>query len=521
MAHIALYRKYRPNTFESIVAQDHITKILKNQIQNNKIGHAYIFSGSRGTGKTTAAKVFARAVNCLSPIDGNPCNECENCLSIINGSTSDVIEMDAASNNSVDNIREIRQEVIYATTSLKYRVYIIDEAHMLTTSAFNALLKTLEEPPEGVIFILATTEQHKILPTIVSRCMRFEFKKIPEAKIVKTLENVLLKENKKYDEKSIRYIARAAEGGLRDALSILERCIDESEDVKFEEIQELVGAISADILKNIIVSIIEYNPVKILSYIEKVINDGKDIRQLANELLQEFMNLMIYLSTENQDSYTIFENDELLKLKESISFDRLNNIIYTLNELDNDIRMSTNPAIIFKAKLATLGMTVTKKSESKSPEVFVNNTYSSNEIINLRDDIDYIKGEIERIKTSASNIELKSDKSMSDEKIQRNFRPWNDIKEYIQSKHHILLYSVLDRTLAKVANNTVYLYTENEFSKDQLSKSENRELIIDAIEHITDKEFNLVINNVKYSEKENKDEIETILTENNIDYKEI
>ena len=192
MGYIALYRKYRPNTFSSIIGQDNVTKILKNQIKNGKISHAYLFSGTRGTGKTSAAKVFARAINCLNPQDGEPCNECAVCKGILDGSITDVIEMDAASNNSVENIRQIRQEVVYATVDVKYRVYIIDEVHMLTTSAFNALLKTLEEPPENVVFILATTEQHKIPVTILSRCLKFDFNRLTEEDLYNRIKYVFI-----------------------------------------------------------------------------------------------------------------------------------------------------------------------------------------------------------------------------------------------------------------------------------------------------------------------------------------
>ena len=520
MSHVALYRKYRPDTFEGIVAQDHITRILKNQIVNSKVGHAYIFSGSRGTGKTSAAKVFARAVNCLNNKEGNPCNVSENCLSILNGSTSDVIEMDAASNNSVDAIREIRQEVIYATTTLKYRVYIIDEAHMLTTSAFNALLKTLEEPPENVIFILATTEQHKILPTIISRCMRFEFKRIPENKIYNNLIFILENEKKTFEEKALRYISRAADGGMRDALSILERCIDESEELKFDEIQELIGNISADNLKNIILPIIEYNPTAALKRIENVINDGKDVRQLSNELLNEFMNILIYISTENIETFTIFDSEELAVIKQKLIAERLNEILLVLNELDNDLRMSLNPIVIFKAKIITLAMVKIKTDEKET--IIVNKTDNDNS--KLYDELDYLKDEIEKIKSTGVVLTNTINTSNSEDltKKLRLFRPWYDVKKEIENNRNLLLYSLLVKTTAIVAGDTVYLFTDNEFSKENLQRVENREKILDAIEKITDKEFNLVVsgennNNVN----QNKDEIEKLLEQNNIQYEEI
>ena len=227
MSYIALYRKYRPLTFDGIVGRENITKILKNQIKSGKISHAYLFSGTRGTGKTSAAKVFARAINCLHPVDGEPCNECEVCKNILEGNTTDVVEMDAASNNSVENIRQIRQEVMYATVDVKYRVYIIDEVHMLTISAFNALLKTLEEPPENVVFILATTEQHKIPVTILSRCLRFEFNRLSDEDIIGRLKYVLENEKVDYEEKALNYIAKLADGTMRDAISIIERYMTE------------------------------------------------------------------------------------------------------------------------------------------------------------------------------------------------------------------------------------------------------------------------------------------------------
>ena len=247
MAYIALYRKYRPQTFSDMVGQESVTKILKNQIKSGKISHAYIFSGTRGTGKTSAAKIFARAINCLNPKDGEPCNECEVCKNIIEGSTTDVVEMDAASNNSVENIRQIRQEVIYATVDVKYRVYIIDEAHMLTTSAFNALLKTLEEPPENVIFILATTEKHKIPVTILSRCLRFDFDRLSEENIAKRLKYICDKENIKYEDGVCEYVSKLADGALRDGISILDRCISEMDDeLKLDDVKKIAYDVTLD-----------------------------------------------------------------------------------------------------------------------------------------------------------------------------------------------------------------------------------------------------------------------------------
>ena len=242
MAYTALYRKFRPQTFGEMVGQEHITKTLKNQIMAGRVGHAYLFNGGRGTGKTSAAKILARAINCLNPKDGEPCNECEICKSILSGANTDVVEMDAASNNSVEDIRAIREEVNFLPTTCKYRVYIIDEVHMLSTGAFNALLKTLEEPPEHVKFILATTEPQKLPATILSRCQRFDFKRISNEDIVKRLKEVCSKSDIEITEGALNTIAILSEGAMRDALSILERCIQDGlNNINEDNIKDLVG----------------------------------------------------------------------------------------------------------------------------------------------------------------------------------------------------------------------------------------------------------------------------------------
>lgn len=335
MSYVALYRKYRPISFEDFVGQENVTRILKNQIKSGKISHAYLFSGSRGTGKTSAAKIFARAINCLHPVDGEPCNTCEICKNILDGNTTDVIEMDAASNNSVENIRQIRQEVVYATIDVKYRVYIIDEVHMLTTSAFNALLKTLEEPPENVVFILATTEQHKIPVTILSRCLRFDFTRISEEDMIKRMQHVLHEENMPYQEEAIQYIAKLADGGMRDALSILERCMTENKEMlQYEDVLRIIGAIDKEVILDMVSNILQKDTLKLITSIDSIIAKGKDLRQLVYQITEEFLNILI---------------EQVDKVKEQDK--RIIRIIDRLSKLDNELRLTTKPSIVLKSTM--------------------------------------------------------------------------------------------------------------------------------------------------------------------------
>lgn len=281
MEYTALYRKFRPLTFGEMVGQDHITKTLKNQIMANRIGHAYLFNGGRGTGKTSAAKIFARAINCLELKDGEPCNECEICKSMLEGSLTDVVEMDAASNNSVEDIRAIREEVNFLPTLAKYRVYIIDEVHMLSTGAFNALLKTLEEPPSHVKFILATTEPQKLPATILSRCQRFDFKRLSNEDIMTRLQYVCSQSKIEITKEALKIIAVLSEGAARDALSILERCMQEElGEIDEEKVKELVGIPKIAFVNKIVGNIIKYQPEEALKALEEVLADGKDLTNL-------------------------------------------------------------------------------------------------------------------------------------------------------------------------------------------------------------------------------------------------
>ena len=291
--YLALYRKYRPRTFDDVISQEHITTTLKNQIKNGSAAHAYLFTGSRGTGKTTCAKILAAAVNCHNPKDGNPCLECESCKEILNGSATDIVEMDAASNRGVDDVRQLRDEVSYSPVSCKYRVYIIDEVHMLTTEAFNALLKTLEEPPEHVKFILATTELHKVPATIVSRCQRFEFRRVDAAKSAQRLLEVAEKEGAQLDEDAALLISRLSDGGMRDALSILDRCVSSDKRVTSEIVRDCAGVADNRYLSEFSQMIASGDTggcIRLLSELHKA---SKDMAVIVDELSGHFRDLML------------------------------------------------------------------------------------------------------------------------------------------------------------------------------------------------------------------------------------
>ena len=356
MEYTALYRRFRPMKFSEILGQEHITQTLRNQIIANRVGHAYLFTGCRGCGKTSSAKVLARAVNCLNPQNGEPCNECEICKAALDGSLTDIVEMDAASNNGVDDIRAIRDEVNFLPTLAKYRVYIIDEVHMLSAGAFNALLKTLEEPPKHVKFILATTEPQKLPATILSRCQRFDFKKISAENIIKNLKNICKECKIEYHDGALNLIAELSEGAMRDALSILERCAQDGENkISEEKIKELVGIPKTVYIANIIESIINYDANKALIETKNIIDDGKDPANILFELVKYTRDLMLLKTTGNISNVYNKNDIELMKAQISKSSDeRLLKIIYSLSELENDIRYSSQKNIVFQVGVMKL-----------------------------------------------------------------------------------------------------------------------------------------------------------------------
>ena len=394
MGYTSLYRKFRPITFDEIVGQEHITKTLKNQLIAGRVGHAYLFNGGRGTGKTSAAKILARAVNCLNPQNGEPCNECEICKEALVGSLTDIVEMDAASNNSVDDVRQIRDEVNFLPTKAKYRVYIIDEVHMLSPGAFNALLKTLEEPPEHVKFILATTEPQKLPATILSRCQRFDFKKISEENIEKRLQIVCKESDIKITQDALKIIAHLAEGAMRDALSILERCSQEEVEIIDENIvKDLVGIPKLTYISNLAKSIIEYNPENALKVIDDILKEGKDLQNLLWELIKYVKDILVYKTSKEKSIYNEEEIKQIEELANKIEKERLLSMVYELSNLANDMKLSTQKTILFQVGILNLC----------NNDVTILNTQTSNvdsgDLVELKRRIATLENEIRNIKT--------------------------------------------------------------------------------------------------------------------------
>lgn len=324
--HQALYRKWRPRTFDEVYGQEHITSILKYEVANNKFSHAYLFCGSRGTGKTSCAKILAKAVNCLDPKDGSPCGKCAACQAIETGATTDVLEMDAASNNGVDNIRDIRDEVVYSPSNLKYRVYIIDEVHMLSVSAFNALLKTLEEPPEHVVFVLATTELHKLPATIISRCQRFDFRRITTEVLKNHLLRVASAEGIELEESAAVLLAKQAQGGMRDAISLLDLCAGNRERIDDELVNNTVGKMGRENMLSVVRAVADRDYETIFSAIDEVVQSSRDITVFWQDLISVYRDLLIIKSSKNASAYldlTDSETQALTSLASAFTIERL------------------------------------------------------------------------------------------------------------------------------------------------------------------------------------------------------
>ena len=493
MGYTALYRKFRPQTFQEMVGQDAITKTLRNQIMANRVGHAYLFNGGRGTGKTSAAKILSRAINCLNPKDGEPCNECEICKEALSGALTDIVEMDAASNNSVEDIRSIREEVNFLPTKAKYRVYIIDEVHMLSTGAFNALLKTLEEPPEHVKFILATTEPQKLPATILSRCQRFDFKRISNEDIIKRLEIVCKESNISITKDALNMIAVLSEGAMRDALSILERCVQDGQnDIDEDKIRDLVGIPKMSFVYGIISSLITYNVDEVLKNVDEILNEGKDIVNFLWEMIKYVKDILVYKTSGRIELYNDKEKEDLKLLSEKITKERLITLVYELSKLESEIKSSTQKTIVFEAGLIKLCQPISDDANKNDIETRlekIENYLKNNRgVIQTQSNIQGNGTNIRQVINPSSTTNSKNSVTTKTENNVRNNistsnysnKPaeyWPQIMNDLRQNGKIVLYTNLMGTVAKEINDMTvgieFPKGMSSFTKQILNKQEN------------------------------------------------
>lgn len=513
MAFKALYRRFRPKTFDDVVGQEHITRVLKNQILNDNIAHAYLFSGTRGTGKTSTAKIFARAVNCIDNNTGNPCNACEVCRSILDDNIMDVVEMDAASNNSVDDIRDLKEKVKYPPSKGRYKVYIIDEVHMLSKGAFNALLKTLEEPPSHLIFILATTEPQKLPATILSRCQRYDFKRITVKEIVTTMKNICDELNIEVEERGLQLIARNSDGAMRDALSILDQCISfADEKVSYEYILELLGTVNSDIIFDMADSIIEKDLEKSLKTVDELIIIGKDIHQFIKDMINHFRNLMVSKASDKLNDIIDGTEETIERFKiqsQNIELSRIIAIIKLLSEAEVNSKWSSEPRIILEttimkmlspeldtsvdsllARISNLESTVKRGKivvEEKSQDTntkrniakTVSKQVTKKEAIKIEEDK---KEEIIINKEINENIDIND-----------VMKIWPDMMKKIKTEK-ISIQALLSEGIPHdIEGNTLYVLFKDGFGfhKDAVNKDDNKKYIENTLNNILSSNINI------------------------------
>ena len=539
MGYTALYRKFRPLNFAEIVGQEHITRTLRNQIIADRVGHAYLFNGGRGTGKTSAAKVLARAINCLNPKDGEPCNECEICRGAIHGSLTDIVEMDAASNNSVEDIRSIREEVNFLPTKAKYRVYIIDEVHMLSTGAFNALLKTLEEPPEHVKFILATTEPQKLPATILSRCQRFDFKRISNENIIKRLTTVCEKSNIEITKEALNIIAILSEGAMRDALSILERCIQDGDNkIDEDKIKDLVGIPKITYIAKITEAITNYDVTQALENVDVVLTEGKDINNLVWELIKYVKDILVYKAAGKLDLYSEKEIEKIEEISEKVSKEDLIDIVYKLSELENEIKWSTQKTIMLQAgiiklcsKQAKIGNNIEERIEKIEKYLRSGNGINMGAASMVQNNVRQVNampvnnvssGSVQQRKTTnatskTSNIKTKKYSSKAAEF-------WPEIVRDLKQNGKIVLYTNLMDTRATEINDMTigieFPKGMTAFGKTVLEKQENIREISDMVSIACGKEMQIkyINNNSQVHQMTNEENLQNLANESDIPF---
>ena len=506
--HKALYRVYRPKNFSDVIGQEHIVRTLKNQIENNNVGHAYLFCGTRGTGKTSTAKIFSRAVNCTNLHNDEPCNECENCREILEDKTMDVVEIDAASNNSVDDIRELRENVKYSPAKAKYKVYIIDEVHMLSQGAFNALLKTLEEPPSYVIFILATTEPHKIPATILSRCQRFDFKRVTVKDISSRMRYICEKEGIEADEKALNLIARNSQGALRDALSILDQCISfEGNKISYNDVIELLGSVNIEQLFDLAESIIKEDTRKSLQILNDFIIWGKDVRNLVNDLIDHFRNLMVCKISNDLDKIISLPEETIDLLKQQAETIDTNNLIRILNilsEAQDGMKISSNPRVLMEVTMMKIAQPMFDESKEalikrienleqkiESGNIKVNHISTNQTVDNFNENNQQNNNTVE--KQEDENIEYENLKGDDIKLVEKS---WKKILQKMkEDKNQVIRALLQDVDSFNISEDTLYIiFTDNySFAKSRLDSPATIQYVEKVIREVLNRSFSVKI----------------------------
>ncbi len=487
MEYLALYRRYRPTDFENLIGQDHIVKTLTNQIMSGRLGHAYLFTGTRGTGKTSAAKIFAKAVNCLSPVNGSPCGKCSACLALSDSSNIDFVEIDAASNNGVNEIRELREKVQYQPVSCKYKVYIIDEVHMLTGAAFNALLKTLEEPPKHVIFILATTEVHKIPATILSRCMRFDFRLISTEKIAELISNIYNELGKKYEKEAVYALAKAGEGSIRDALSVADTALSyNSGRLTYNDVMDILGSSGEELTYSFIRNMLSGNSGGVLQAVEELSSLGKSMGVLIKEISSTVRDLLIVKTCTNPNAILMLPENTFSDLKniaELANEDGLLRVLEIFSQAENSLKYTNHPRVVFE----TAAIKATKPQSDYN--------------------IDALLSRIKTLEDKLEKGEFKCEKQVDTLTLQnQNLKVVETIKETvnIEEKKSLLsnfssgelkgklltglraigsemLWNVVQGVDVKITGNVLNITTKNDGDTTLLDKQESRTRIYEAL----------------------------------------
>ena len=491
MSYTALYRKFRPDHFKDVKGQDHIVTTLKNQIQADRIGHAYLFCGTRGTGKTSIAKLFAKTVNCENPIEGSPCGECASCKAIASGVSMNVIEIDAASNNGVDNIREIVDEVSYSPAQGKYKVYIIDEVHMLSIGAFNALLKTLEEPPSYVIFILATTEVHKIPITILSRCQRYDFKRISIETIASRMQELMDAEGVAVEERALRYVAKIADGSMRDALSLLDQCIafHFGKELTYEKVLDVLGAVDTEVFSKLYRQVLDKNVLGCIHLLEEIIMQGRELTQFVSDFSWYMRNLLLVKTSDNMEEVIDVSAENLVRLKEEAGRTDLETIIRYIrifSELASKMKYATQKRILLEVALIKL---CKPEMETKQDAL-----------------LDRIRAVEEKIENGQITTVVRSSETTNELNPSKEAKPQipkaipEDIKEVVKKWSGIignagmpLKLHLKNAKLSLAGDNKLLMVLEDGISYDYLKQEECKELIEGLIEDYIGKSVEISI----------------------------